>query len=112
MISRPSFHKCMKSIKCASMQRQKDYEKIQSVLGDCEKILEMSDITPMVDMLTQVCDDIRGFICQYIYDNNWGNAGLTVEDENGRRYAFDTVDDLYDVLNHPKVWELKIVFAS
>ena len=52
MISRPSFHKCMKSIKCASVQRQKDYEKIKTISTDVTVIGYMTDNVGIAEMIT------------------------------------------------------------
>lgn len=52
MIDRATFHKCMAHIKDTMKVMGRDLDMIEPVLGDCEKLLVMIDISPMLDLMT------------------------------------------------------------
>lgn len=107
-IDKPTFVKCMNAIKEYADKIESLYDDIEHIFGDCEKFMDRADgQTAMMRMLETVCDDNK-FIFAYIFDTNWGewNAIWTNGD---REFAFKTLDDLWEVLNYPMPWELKLV---
>lgn len=108
MIDRTMFHKCMAHIKDTMEVMDKDLDIVESVLGGCEKLSAMIDISPMLDLLAMVCGDGKGFINMFIFDCCWGEAGYNVMDSKGEKLPFRTYDNLYDVLTYQCPWELKM----
>lgn len=112
MIDRTMFHKCMEHIKNTMAQIDDDLDKIESVLGGCEKLSAMIDISPMLDLIAMVCGDSKGFINMFIFDCDWGNAGYYVVNGKGEKLAFKTYDDLYDILMYQCPWELTMCWEK
>ena len=69
MIDRTMFHKCMAHIKATMEQMDKDLDIVESVLGGCEKLSAMIDVSPMLDLMAMVCGDSKGFINMFIFKN-------------------------------------------
>lgn len=108
MIDRATFHKCMAHIKDTMEVMDKDLDIIESVLGGCEKLSAMIDVSPMLDLMAMVCGDSKGFINMFIFDCCWGEAGYYVVNGRGEKLPFETYDNLYDILKYQCPWELKM----
>lgn len=46
-----------------------------------------------------------------MYDTYWGDWGAVWVDGNGREFPFETIDNLWEVLNYTKPWELELVLC-
>lgn len=110
-IDKPTFVKCMGMIKAYKDRLDEAYTEIENVIGDCEKLIEKVDgVDAMIQLLEVACCDDK-FIQSYVYDTNWGDWGAAWVDNNGREFPFETIDNLWEVLNYTKPWELTLVLC-
>lgn len=110
-IDKPTFVKSMSMIKAYKDRLDEAYTEIENVIGDCEKLIEKVDgVDAMIQLLEVACCDDK-FIQSYVYDTNWGDWGAAWVDNNGREFPFETIDNLWEVLNYTKPWELKLVLC-
>lgn len=70
-------------------------------------ISNQDSIDHMINMLEMICKDSFHFISLYIFDANWGNETCYFKDEFGEKLPFKTIDDLYNLLDNLRPWELK-----
>ncbi len=110
-IDKPTFVKSMSMIKAYKDRLDEAYTEIENVIGDCEKLIEKVDgVDAMIQLLEVACCDDK-FIQSYVYDTNWGDWDTVWTDDNGREFPFKTIDNLWEVLNYTKPWELKLVWC-
>lgn len=110
-IDKPTFVKSMSMIKAYKDRLDEAYTEIENVIGDCEKLIEKVDgVDAMIQLLEVACCDDK-FIQSYVYDTNWGDWGAAWVDGNGREFPFETIDNLWEVLNYTKPWDLKLVWC-
>lgn len=110
-IDKPTFVKAMNMIKAYGERLDSLYAELESVIGDCEKLITKVDgVSDMIQLLEIACGDNR-FISSYIFDTAWGKWDVMYATEGGREFAFKTLDDLWAVLNYTKPWELKLVLC-
>lgn len=58
-------------------------------------------------MLEMICEDSFHFISLYIFETDWGNKTYYFKDEFGEKFPFETIDDLYNLLDELRPWELE-----
>lgn len=110
-LDKPTFVKCIGMIKAYKEKLDEAYTEIENVIGDCEKLIEKVDgVDAMLQLLEVACCDDK-FIQAYVYDTNWGDWGAAWVDDNGREFPFETIDNLWEVLNYTKPWELRLVLC-
>ena len=110
-IDKPTFVKAMNMIKAYEERLDSLYAELDSVIGDCEKLITKIDgVSDMIQLLEIACGDNR-FISSYIFDTAWGKWDVMYATEGGREFPFKTLDDLWAVLNYTKPWELELVLC-
>ena len=110
-LDKPTFVKCIGMIKAYKEKLDEAYTEIESVIGDCEKLIEKVDgVDAMIQLLEVACGDSK-FLQAYAYDTCWGKWDAKYVTDSGREFPFKTIDDLWAVLNYTMPWELKLVLC-
>ena len=108
-IDKPTFVKCIDMIKAYNDKFDEAYAEIENVVGECGKLMAKLDcVDSMVQLLEVACGDSK-FIQAYAYDTDWGKWDAVWVDDNGREFPFRTIDNLWEILNYTKPWELRLV---
>lgn len=106
-LSRETFEKAMRQIQDEQVRLDMWYDKLEGYLGCIDKIIERTSIDHMINMLEMICKDSFHFISLYIFDADWGNETCCFKDEFGEKLPFKTIDDLYNLLDNLRPWELE-----
>lgn len=110
-IDKPTFTKCIALVKDYKERLDRAYTEIERVVGSCENLMERIDgMSAMIELLEVACKDNK-FITAFVFDTDWGRHDAKWVDDNGREFPFRTVDNLWEVLNYTKPWELKLVWC-
>lgn len=100
-ISKQLFCQAMNLIRAEQIKFEQWYDKLESCIGCIDTIIEKASIDPMISMLETICGDTNKLISLYIYDTKWGSEPCCLEDQNGNKLPFRTLEDLYNALKLP-----------
>lgn len=107
MISKEKFVEYMTAIKKA-FDKERDFDKaVRALNSDGEGIVMIysDEITTMTKMLCDLMDieynreEFYGDDIQYfIYECDWGNRDMEIEEVDGTKIILKTIEDLYDYI--------------
>lgn len=107
MISKEKFVEYMTAIKNA-FDKERDFDKVICALnsgGEGIVMIYSDEITVMTKMLCDLMDieynkeDFYGDDIQYfIYECDWGNIDMEIEETDGTEIHLKTIEDLYDYI--------------
>lgn len=106
-LSRETFKKAMRQIQDEQIRLNMWYDELEECLGCIDKIINQTNIDPMINMLEMICKDSFHFISLYIFEAEWGGTPCCFKNQFGEKLPFKTIDDLYNLLDDLRPWELE-----
>lgn len=77
------------------------YDKTVKLIGDCDKLVEATNLEPIIDAIAEVVGDNSDWIYWYIFDNDCGKKDYKAFID-GKEFSVETLEDLWEVIQMVK----------
>lgn len=101
-MNKEQFIKIMDAIIKRYNTLNKLYDKTARLIGDCDRLIEATNLEPIIDAVAEVVGDNSDWIYWYIFDNDCGKGDQFATDENDNKLPSETLDDLWELIQNGK----------
>ena len=98
-MNKEQFIKIMDAIIKRYNTLNKLYDKTARLIGDCDRLIEVTNLEPIIDAVADIVGDDGDWIYWYIIDNDCGKSDNSVFSKDGDRLPSETLEDLWNLIN-------------
>lgn len=77
------------------------YDKTVKLIGDCDRMVESTNLEPIIDAVAEVVGDDSDWIYWYIFDNDCGKKDYKAFID-GKEFSVETLDNLWELIQNDK----------
>ena len=96
-MTKKDFCECMEIIKKRDNACNQVLDKMYDLFGDTDKMYDVLNVLPEIEILAIAMDDKNEWIDYYVYECNW-NGKDRVKDSDGNEIPLETYEDLYEMI--------------